>query len=282
MADPAFRFVRQGGITFCQSTVLGDLDFMLHAFGTRQGGNSTGNFAGLNLSYRQGDEAGQVRANWEALALAFDIAPEQFLTVRQVHGDDVLTIDDSRLIPERDAGGPGEEREPPLCFDAIITNQPGLAIGIKTADCVPILLVDPVRRVIAAVHAGWKGTARRIVSRVCDILRRRFACRMEDLNVAIGPAIGPCCYEVDLRVWEAMGGLSERESFFHSPGKGGRWMLDLALANRLQLLDAGVPEAHVQAAHLCTSCRRHLFFSHRGSGGATGRQFNFILLKGDQ
>jgi len=273
-----FRLRRRGGLSVFEADLLAGIPSLRHAFSTRRGGSGGGRFAGLNFSFRQGDEAEHVRANWAALSRAFGIAPERLLTVRQVHGNRIWVLDEAEPVPVSGGGEAGEDA--PQC-DAIVTSRPGIAIGVKTADCVPVLIADPVRRVIAAVHAGWQGTARRIVEQVCAALEARFACRREDLLAAIGPAIGPCCYEVDDRVREAMAGLPGFERIF-SPGETpGRWQLDLALANRLQLRSAGVPASRVAAANLCTACRPDLFFSHRGSGGKTGRHFNFLLLDGE-
>jgi hypothetical protein len=272
-----FRLRRRGGLSVFEADLLAGIPSLRHAFSTRRGGSGGGRFAGLNFSFRQGDEAEHVRANWAALSRAFGIAPERFLTVRQVHGNRVWVIDGEEPAPVSGGGEAGEDA--PQC-DAIVTNRPGIAIGVKTADCVPVLIADPVRRVIAAVHAGWQGTALRIVEQVCAALEARFSCRREDLRAAIGPAIGPCCYEVDGRVREAMAGLSGLELIFSPRERPGRWRLDLALANRLQLRNAGVPASRVAAANLCTACRPDLFFSHRGSGGKTGRHFNFLLMDG--
>jgi hypothetical protein len=261
-----------------EADLLAEIPSLRHAFSTRRGGSSGGCFSSLNFSFRQGDEAENVRANWAALSRAFGIAPERFLTVHQVHGNRVWVIDGAESIP---TSGDGDAREDAPRCDAIVTNRPGIAIGVKTADCVPVLIADPVRRVIAAVHAGWQGTARRIVEHVCAALEARFSCRREDLRAAIGPAIGPCCYEVDDRVREAMAGLPGLERIFSPRDAPGRWRLDLALANRLQLRNAGMPASRVAEANLCTACRPDLFFSHRGSGGKAGRHFSFLLMDGE-
>ncbi len=272
-----FRIRRRGGLSVFEADLLAEIPSLRHAFSTRRGGSGGGCFSGLNFSFHQGDEAENVRANWAALSRAFGIAPERFLTVRQVHGNRVWVIDDAESMPVSGGGDAGEDAPR---RDAIVTNRPGIAIGVKTADCVPVLIADPVRRVIAAVHAGWQGTSRRIVEQVCAALEARFSCRREDLRAAIGPAIGPCCYEVDDRVREAMAGLPGLERIFSPRETPGHWRLDLALANRLQLRNAGVPASRVAAANLCTACRPDLFFSHRGSGGKTGRHFNFLLMDG--
>jgi hypothetical protein len=154
-----------------------------------------------------------------------------------------------------------------------------LALCIKTADCVPVFLTDPVLQIIGAVHAGWKGTALLITEKAVREMVRRFGTRPSDLFAFIGPAIGPCCYEVDNAVYQAMGRQSAHGAFIHAGLQAGKWMLDLPLANYHQLLHAGLLPEHIQTAGLCTACHPELFFSHRAQGGDTGRQLSFIMIR---
>ncbi len=264
-----FRFSKKGSIEYLEATALGACDFLIHAFCTRRGGVSGGNFFSLNFSSREGDGAENVRQNWKTLAAAFNIEAEHFLSVNQVHGDDILIVD--RPVQEF-------IRHQPLKYDAIITDLPGVAIGIKTADCVPILFVDRVKRIVGVAHAGWRGTALNIAARVVDTLVDRFSCRLEDITAVIGPAIGPCCYEVDEIVFNAMKNTKDLESFLTPGRERGRWMLDLPLANKLQITGRVIPGKNVYAADCCTACNTDIFYSHRGEGGETGRQFSFIML----
>ena len=264
-----FRFSKKGPVEYLEATALTGCDFLTHAFCTRHGGLSRGNFVSLNFSSTEGDSKEHVRANWRNLADAFKIDVARFLVVNQVHGEKILTIDRplaDLLVPE------------PPQFDAIITDQPGVAIGIKTADCVPIFFVDKVKRIIAVAHAGWRGTALSIAAKVVEALIAKFACRAEDIIAAIGPAIGPCCYQVDEPVFNAMRGHKGRESFFPPAPEEKRWMLDLSLANKIQIMGMGVLDRNIYTARCCTSCNRDIFYSHRGEGGTTGRQLNFIML----
>jgi YfiH family protein len=265
-----FRIAQKESVKYLACTAAEAMDFFFHGFCTRQGGVSEGPWASLNVSTREGDSEAQVRRNYERIATAFGIAVPQFLLVNQVHRDGVLIIDRHSLPFACDA---------PPAFDAIVTDRPGLALCIKTADCVPVFLVDPVRRVIGAVHAGWKGTALQIAEKAVREMVRRFDCRPEDLEAFIGPAIGPCCYEVDVGVYQAMDHHQERDFFFIAGLEKGKWMLDLPLANHHQLLRAGLLPEHIQTADLCTACHPELFFSHRAQGGDTGRQLNFIMIR---
>ena len=265
-----FRIAQKASIKYLECFAEKELDFVIHAFCTRQGGVSGGSFAGLNVSAREGDGNDHVRLNFERIAAAFGITVSQFLPVHQVHRDGVWVVDSRTPLSAHDP--------PPEC-DAVVTDRPGLALCIKTADCVPVFLVDPLRRVIGAVHAGWKGTALQIVEKAVGEMVQRFGARPSDLFAAIGPAIGPCCYEVDTGVYHAMSNHPERDSFFHARRDEGKWMLDLFLANRQQLLRSGLPPERIRTADHCTACHPELFFSHRAQGGNTGRQLNFIMMR---
>lgn len=265
-----FTFSKKGRVEYLEAAALKACNFVTHAFCTRRGGVSEGNFVSLNLSPKEGDSKENLRANWKILAESFNIEVPQFFVVNQIHGEKILVID-------RPLAG-FTVPEPPQ-FDAIITDQPGIAIGIKTADCVPVLFADKAKRIIAVAHAGWRGTALAIAASVVDVLITRFGCRAEDLVAAVGPAIGPCCYQVDEPVLAAMKTHSGRKSFLSAGGERGKWMLDLSLANKLQIVGKGIPDGNISVANYCTSCHRDMFYSHRGEGGNTGRQLNFIMLK---
>jgi YfiH family protein len=265
-----FRFTKKGTIEYLETTALCACDFLCHAFCTRRGGISEGNFFSLNFSSREGDSIDNVRQNWKILAKAFNIEVEQFFMVNQVHEDRILIIDHTvrDLISHQ-----------PLQYDAIITNLPGVAIGIKTADCVPIFFVDKVKKIVGVAHAGWKGTSLNISTKVVDTFVEKFSCNVDDIIAAIGPAIGPCCYQVDELVYHAMEPHNNREHFFCSCSQEGRWLLDLPLANKLQIAGKGIPQTNIYATDYCTSCNTGIFYSHRGEGKKTGRQLNFIMLK---
>jgi polyphenol oxidase len=249
--------------------------FLTHAFCTRRGGVSEGAFASLNMSMKEGDSEANIRKNWDIAAATFGISRGNFFRVHQVHGDRILVIDDgeSPIFASRD-----------LKYDAIVTNRPGLALCVQTADCVPVLMVDVEKRIVAAVHAGWRGTALNISGKVLRLLSECYGTRPGDVRAAIGPAIGACCYEVDAVVYEALASHPARDKVFTPvtgpgvPHEMGKWKLNLALANRHQLQELGVPPANILAGDICTSCTGDRFYSHRKEGGTTGRLLNFIML----
>lgn len=175
--------------------------------------------------------------------------PHPLATVKQIHSATCVAA-------EGRSGILGEA-------DAIIEDTPGNAIAVKTADCIPVLLVDERRRAVAAVHAGWRGTAARIVPAAIEAMARRFGTEPADLHGAIGPGIGACCYEVGPEVMAQFGGQ-------------GRGHLDLEAENRRQLENSGVTPGRIYASHLCTMCRSDEFHSFRRDREAAGRLYSFI------
>lgn len=234
------------------------LGIVRHAFTTRRNG----------LGSRS--QGGKSPDDWNAVAAAFGIEPDRMITVNQVHGDVVLTVDNLnyRALRMEDA-------------DALMSNVPGIAVGIETADCVPILLVDPGARAVAAVHAGWKSTVKRIVAKTIAKMQESFGCEPARMTAAIGPAIGPECYEVDEPVMAPLRNALPfwKEAAF-SRGNG-RWGLDLVKANSIELAAAGLDSRNIHSVGMCTSCRRDLFYSFRAEG-RTGRMLSALMLKQEQ
>jgi YfiH family protein len=242
-------------------------------FTTRHEGVSRPPYNSLNLGSNTLDSTHNVEGNRSLLARSVGATLDHFLTVTQVHGTDLLVID-----------SPNPELSHFLTVecDGIVTNQPGIMIAICVADCVPILLHDPVKGVVAALHAGWQGTAGNIAGKGVDAMVKMFDCRQKDILAAIGPAIAACCYEVDVPIRDAFqkGGASF-ELFARESGEG-KWFLDLAGANRQGLLDAGLAPGQIESQEFCVCCNQELFFSYRRDGGDTGRQAGFIMLNDQQ
>ena len=266
-----FRISQRRSVRYVESMAISRVGFVLHAFCTRRDGISKGSFRSLNVSACEGDSDLSVRRNLEMIAGAFALNPQQFLFVNQVHSDAVLVVDGTFAT---DLG-----KIAARSYDAVVTDQPGVAIGIRTADCVPLILVDPMKKVVGAVHAGWRGTALGVAARTVEELVNRFSSRPNDIQVSVGPAIGACCYEVDAGVYQAFAGMRDQHSFFRHCAESEKWMLDLPLANIAQLESRGVPRENISSTAFCTACRRDLFFSHRAEGGKTGRQLTFVMLK---
>lgn len=194
--------------------------------------------------------------------------PRHVVSVKQVHGTDVLVVDRQYDSRTTDSGG----------WDAMVTDQPGVLLTVRTADCVPVLVYDPHRRVIGAVHAGWRGAVAGIVPKTVELLRERFESRSDSLLVGIGPAIGSCCYEVDEPVLRPLReGFADWRSVVTMHGTG-RGRLDLRALVREQAVLAGIRPDHISSERLCTACRPDLFFSYRRDGVVVRTMVHGIML----
>lgn len=277
--------------------------WLWHGFSTRRGGCSTaysveganGRKGELNLGFTDADDRKIVARNRRLLAEAITADPATpLVSLRQFHSNLVIV-----------AGAQDAQRERPRKADGLMTAEPGVLLAIQTADCLPVLVADRKRRVVAAFHAGWRGTVKRIVETGVGRMRLEFGSRPEDLVAAIGPGIGACCFAVGEEV------LSSFESQFpygrelfrevysadavrtkypmlfltqrapgHSP-IGPALHLDLVEANRRQLLSAGLKPRSIKFTGGCTSCQPELFYSHRASQGHAGRMMSVIGIRPD-
>lgn len=270
----AYRLVDNAGVRYLTFPLLDSFNYVVHGFSTRLGGISPAPYDSLNLGFHVGDAQDYVLENRRRICQALDIDFRRLVCGAQVHGNKV------EIVTEEHSGrGAKSDRDALPGIDGLITRRPGVPLASFYADCVPLFLLDPVRKVIGLVHAGWKGTAGGIAGQAVKKMTTALQCAPGDCVAVIGPAIGQCCYEVDTRVTSVLERrLANWELFAAAAGKG-RWMLDLAGINRELLLRAGLKPENVHAAGLCTACHHELFFSHRASGGKTGRMGAFIMLK---
>ena len=214
----------------------------------------------LTYDLGAGAEAFSARRNAEL--------PYPVIQGHQVHGCKVAVID-----------RPGMTRTDLDGYDAFVTRLPGVAIGVRTADCVPVLLYDPVKRVVAAVHAGWKGTVMHVSRRAVHVMMQQFRCDPGDLRAVIGPGIGPCCFETHNDVPDAMlGRWGEGVRPFCVPNGKGKFNVDLKAIIRWQLAGLGVPEENVETLEMCTGCHPELWWSHRKIGDRRGNHGAMIQL----
>ena len=241
-----------------------------HGFTTRVGGVSEGYLSSLNLGMHRGDDPDNVRENYRRLAQAVGFSPEKLVLANQTHSDIV------RVVTDRDCVGSLSHRDYPEC-DGLVTNTPGVALMVFSADCTPILLHDPVTRAVGAVHAGWRGTASGIVKNAVEMMVSAFGCRAENICAAIGPNIGVCCFETDADVPEAMiSALGEEAKPFIHP-KEEKFYLDLKRINALWLYRSGIRD--ITISKHCTACSSDLFWSHRVTKGKRGSQGAVIACK---
>jgi polyphenol oxidase len=162
----------------------------------------------------------------------------------------------------------------PVIADAVITKEPGILIGVQVADCVPVLVYDKTKGVMGAVHAGWRGTAESILKKTIMTMTGRFFCSVDDICIAVGPAIRGCCYHVDFDVFHAVSKATGTGEYFTL--KGGKCCLDLPKANKFQALSSGIAEENIWMSDECTFCSPDKFYSYRFARGTTGRQGAFI------
>jgi polyphenol oxidase len=264
-----------GGMASVHAAILHKLPGIVHAFSTRQGGVSQSPFATLNLGLSVGDEPLAVEENRRRFFGGFGIDPGRVVRARQVHGNGILRVD--AALTER-AGFPHCLVEEPAEFDALMTSLPGLALVVSTADCLPIVIYDPVRPAVAAVHAGWRGTAQRIAAQAVSAMSDAYGTDPGDCIAAIGPGIRKCCFEVDAPVVEAMARVIPTWEAHAEAVRPKHWLMDLPGINRAILEGAGLRREQIEDVRLCTACRTDLFFSHRADKGRTGRMMNFIFL----
>lgn len=260
-----------GGVTYTRAEGLG----ALHGFSTRLGGVSGGIYESLNLGASRGDDADHVRENYCRFCAAVGADRNRMVFARQVHGDAV------RLCTSAD-GGIGLDRGIPYEADGLVTDVPGLALVVFSADCIPVLLCDPVRRVIAAVHAGWRGTALGIVERAVEQMRS-FGCNPAEIRAAVGPGISQCCFETDEDVPNAMtAALGAACLPYLQILPGGRYRVDLKGINAHRLERVGLSARHIAVSPDCTACLHETrYWSHRRMGNARGSMAAIIQLNRD-
>ena len=252
-----------------RALVCGPLEHVgfANAFSTREGGVSAFPEGSLNLAGFDQDSAENIRENRRRFFRLLE-GDWSFSGCWQVHGSDVRVV--------RDREDMRSERE--HC-DAQVTREPGVLLGVKTADCVPLLLADPRTGACAGVHAGWKGTLAEIVRHTLTKMRAEFGTDARDVHAAVGPAARACCYEVGAEVVEAFHSKFPRAAELFTPTQAGHALVDLQRANREQLVEAGVAGERIHTLPLCTICRPELFFSYRREKklyGRTGRLLSVI------
>lgn len=238
-----------------------------HCFTTRHGGVSTGIFDSLNIAVKEGEAEENVRRNIEILGEALGFTADDLVLTRQTHSDIV------RVVGRPDCNG-CFHRDYPEC-DALVTNDPGVALMVFTADCTPILFHDPVTGAVGAAHAGWRGTASAIAAKVVEAMGREFGSKPEDIRAAIGPNIGMCHFETDADVPAAMTAAFGCQVETYIEKRGEKYFLDLKAINALALRMAGVK--YIEISSDCTMCRPDRFWSHRVTRGQRGSQGAVIV-----
>lgn len=264
-----------GGVVYLFADGFEAAGGVVHGFSTRIGGVSQGIYASLNLGFLRGDERDNVLENYRRFCAALGADWESLVLSNQVHSDII------RICTSADRGK-GIQRPRIEEADGLMTDVPGLGLVVFSADCLPVLLYDPCRRVVAAVHAGWRGTASGIVSKAVAQMTSHYGSRPEDLLAAIGPGISKCCFETHEDVPNAMTEALGAGALHHIEAlPTGKFRVDLKGLNALRLEQAGVVPDHIAISSACTVCECDKYWSHRVTQGERGSQAALIQLLPD-
>jgi YfiH family protein len=267
---PGFSYNASGGIGYYTIDALEATGEVKTCFSTRTGGISTGSYYSLNLGFKSGDDIACVKRNFELLCDAAGFSREDLVLSDQVHGDRY------RIVGRKDRGKGTVIDSDIVGVDALITNERGVALCIFTADCVPVFLYDRENKAAALCHAGWRGVAGDIVLKTVDAMKASYNSSPKDMTAAIGPSIGPCCFNVGTDV----AGVFEKmfpDTDNIVMGAAGGCRVNLWNAVNQQLKSAGVKESDIICSGLCTSCCSE-FYSYRRDRGKTGRMISILQL----
>jgi len=243
------------------SNLEGYGDKILHGLSTRKGGVSEGHFASLNLGFRVGDSFENVEENYRRLLGCLGGDFGRFVVANQEHSDKVVYVDERANF-----GLSGVYEE----VDGFITDKVGISLLVRFADCQGVLFFDPVSKVIAAVHCGWRGNVSNILGKTVGRMVSEFGCDASNIIVGVSPSLGPCCAEFTEP-------LRELPEFMHEFVTGRH--VDLWEVSRMQLMEAGVMEENIEFAGRCTKCEKDVLFSYRGGGKKTGHMGAVICLR---
>ncbi|MBQ9561873.1 MAG: peptidoglycan editing factor PgeF [Lachnospiraceae bacterium] len=264
--------LHEGEVPYLTFGPMDRMPWVRLAFSTRLGGVSRGICESMNLSFSRGDDPETVEENFRRIADAAGFDRRKIVFSDQVHETRILRVSSEDACGE-------ELREKKLSgVDGLVTDEPGLMLATSYADCVPVFLADPVHRVVAAAHSGWRGTVAKIGRLAVERLAEEYGSRPEDLTAVIGPSICASCYEVSEEVAEACRENFRPEEvrrFLHEKG-GGKYQLDLWLAVKCALLEAGLSEEKIFISGACTCCNEGLLWSHRATKGKRGNMLGFI------
>jgi len=263
----------KGDLQYIQFPKLNACGAVRHTFSTRYGGVSEGECATMNLSFNRNDSRENVLENYNRLCSAVGIDTNNLVLSHQTHTNNVISVT-------------GKDRGTGVTLpsfddvDGLITNEPDVALVTQYADCTPLLFCDPVKKVIATSHAGWRGTVKEIGKVTVDKMAEEYGCDKKNIIAGIGPCIGQCCYEVDDPVYNEFLKISylKLDEIFIAKDNG-RYMLNLVEANRQILLNAGILPENIDLSDICTCCNSNELHSHRATAGKRGNLAAIIQLK---
>lgn len=272
---PNMHVNEKEGVTFLTYPAFEEMPEIVHGFSTRLGGVSEGIYSSMNLSFTRGDKEEAVKENYRRISSAMGVAMENIVTSDQTHTANV------RRVTEEDRGNGITKPRPYKDVDGMITNVPGIVLATFYADCVPLYFVDPVQKAIGLSHSGWRGTVSKIGKITVEKMSEEYGTRPEELYAAVGPSICQKCYEVSEDVAEEFRRAFDPKywnTLFYKK-ENGKYQLNLWEANRIVLLESGIPEDHISMPNLCTCCNPEFLFSHRASKGKRGNLGAFLGIR---
>ena len=261
-------------VPYLTYNVLTEIPFIQHAFSTRLGGVSKGEFTSMNFAFNRGDNPEDVLENYRRFCQAVGLDFHTLVASSQDHNTFVRKVGHENY-------GVGIIRPKDLqSVDALVTDEPDVTLVTYYADCTPLYFVDIQNKVIALAHGGWRGTVGRIAEKVINVMKKDYGCQAENIICCIGPAISRCCYEVDKSCYDKFAEMEnicpEKIAF---PQSNGKYNVDLLETNRQVILSCGVPESNITVSDVCTKCNSDLLWSHRATNGHRGTMSAFLCIK---
>ena len=253
---------------------LSEINFINHAFSTRLGGVSEGEFTSMNLAFNRGDNPESVTENYKRICKSAGFDFDSMTASAQDHNTFV------RAVTSENKGVGIYKPRDLHSVDALVTNEKGVTLVTYYADCTPLFFVDIKQKTIGLAHAGWRGTVGRIGEKIVKKMTELYGTNPSDIVAAIGPAISVCCYEVDKPCADNFYALSDLDSSrFVFPKENGKYMIDLLETNRQILVAAGVKNENITISDVCTNCNSELLWSHRATKGKRGTMSAFMCIK---
>lgn len=268
-----YKFVTKEELTYLTFTSWEKDERITHGFSTRSGGVSEGELATLNLGFNRGDQKEHVIENYKRMSNAIGVPFESLVLSKQVHETNIAKVGSN------DCGNGILTPNKWESMDGLYTNEKGVTLVTHYADCVPLFFYAPKYGMIGMAHAGWRGTVAEIGKKMVEIWTNEEGIPASEIEVGIGPSIGPCHFEVDEDVANAFSMQFPNASFISYDSEKNKYRIDLWECNKQSLLKAGILEEHVMVSSICTCCHDQIFFSHRKTGGKRGTLGAFMSLK---
>lgn len=261
-------------VPYLKYNALNDIPFINHAFSTKLGGVSTGEFTSMNLAFNRGDDIENVTENYKRFCNATGFSFDTLVASAQDHNTAV------RKVTKEDCGIGITKPRDMQSVDALVTNQPDVTLVTYYADCTPVFFVDKVKKVIALAHAGWRGTVNKICKNVIETMVNDYGSDTKDIICCVGPAISKCCYEIDKICYDEFVKAGNLNLGKIMTDKGnGKYMADLLETNKQILISSGIPENNIIISDVCTKCNSDLLWSHRATNGHRGTMCAFMCIK---